>query len=513
MTAPVTGTAIASAPAGVFHGDALSSGGRRWRGIRYALSTAGDGRWRPSEPAPPSADPVEARSFGPAAPQGHTPAVKLPADTPTDEDCLTLNIWSPDAADGRPAPVMVWLHGGAYIFGASSQAMYDGAALARAGAVVVTINYRIGALGFLDLTRVFPNEGFTANPALGDILLALRWVQSNIAAFGGDPERVTVFGESAGGGLVTTLLTSPAAEGLFWRAIAESSPASSVYDAERAAGVADRMLTQLGVSDVAGLRAADPAAIVAAQMAVFAAIPEAEPGTIAFAPVVDGDLVPEAPAAVLARGDGHPVPLLIGTNRDEASLFRMMKSPLLPVDDASIDRMIADLSRERPELEVPTRDEVHAAYEGVRHHAIGMGIARDIGFRMPTLWVAEGHSRRAPTWLYRFDHATPMLKLLRIGATHGSELAYVWGTFGVNSPDITFRLGGRRDAERISERMRERWVTFAAGMAPDAADAEAWPPYDTAERATLVIETVDRVVPDLDQKLRESWGDTVLAFP
>ncbi|TQK20849.1 para-nitrobenzyl esterase [Microbacterium sp. SLBN-154] len=509
----MTDTATATAPAGVFHGDGLAGGVRRWRGIRYALSPAGEGRWRPSQSAPPASGPVEARAFGPAAPQGHTPAVKLPADTPTDEDCLTLNIWSPDAAGDRAAPVMVWLHGGAYIFGASSQAMYDGEALARAGAVVVTINYRIGALGFLDLTRVFPDDGFAANPALGDILLALRWVQDNIAAFGGDPRRVTVFGESAGGGLVTTLLTSPAAEGLFWRAIAESSPASSVYDADRAAGIADRVLTELGVTDVAGLRAATPSAIVAAQMAVFAAIPTAEPGTIAFAPVIDGDLVPEAPAAVLARGEGHPVPLLIGTNRDEASLFRMMKSPLLPVDDADIDRMIADLSHERPELEVPTRAEVHAAYEGVRHHAIGMGIARDIGFRMPTIWVAEGHSGLAPTWLYRFDHATPMLKLLRIGATHGSELAYVWGTLGANAHDITFRLGGRRDAERIGGRMRERWVAFAAGGSPDAADAEAWPPYDTAERATLVIESVDRVVPDLDQKLRESWGDEVLAFP
>jgi para-nitrobenzyl esterase len=497
---------------GLFLGDEAAEV-RSWRGIRYAAAPTGEGRWRAAEAAPAPTTPTEARAFGPVAPQGHTPAVQLPPGTPMSEDCLSLNIWSPTGASPGSLPVMLWLHGGAFLFGAGSQRMYDGAALARRGVVVVTINYRIGALGFLDLTRLFPGEGFAANPALTDVLLALRWVRENISAFGGDPARVTVFGESAGGALVTTLLATPSAEGLFTRAIAESSPATSVYDSDRAASVADRFLSELGVRDVAGLRAAPPAAMVAAGMAVFAAIPATEPGTIAFAPVVDGDLVPEAPAAVLARGEGLDVPLLIGTNHDEASLFRMMKSPLLPIDDADIDRMIADLARERPEIEVPSRDEVRAAYEGVRHHAIGMGIARDIGFRMPSLWVAEGHSRRAPTWLYRFDHATPMLRLLGIGATHGAELAYVWGNFGVNPRDITFRLGGRRRAEHISARMQDRWVAFASGTAPDATGSPAWPAYDAAERLTLVIDGEDTVVPDLDAPLRASWGDTVLAFP
>ena len=248
-------------------------------------------------------------------------------------------------------------------------------------------------------------------------------------------------------------------------------------------------------------------------MTVFAEVPAQHPGTIAFGPVIDGDLLPEAPATVLAEGRGLPVPLLIGTNKDEASLFRMMKSPLMPIREEQIEQMLAELGTERPGIDLPSMAQVLSAYEGVRHHAVGLGIARDIGFRMPTLWAVEGHSRVAPVWLYRFDHATPMLHLLRIGATHATELPYVWGTFGRRAHDISFRLGGRHEAERISARMQQRWTAFATGEAPNADGAVEWPAFDVDTRATLVIEAADRVVPDLDHELRTGWGDEVLAFP
>ncbi len=500
-----------TAPAGNFAGtvDAELS---VFRGIRYAQAPVGDLRWRAPQ-APADADELQdATAYGAAAPQLDNPAVPLGEHTVRDEDCLFLNVWTPATAGHRP--VMVWIHGGAYTFGSSSQPLFDGQHLSAAGDVVlVTVNYRLGGLGFLDLTGVPGGESADSNLALRDVLLALAWVQRNIAAFGGDPEHVTVFGESAGGGLVTTLLATPQARGLFARAIAESSPVSSVYGRERAAQVARLFLDELGVANVADARACDTDAIVAASARVYAKVPASDPGTLPFAPVVDGDLVPEHPILALHEGRGLPVPLMIGTNKDEATLFKYMKSPLMPITEPTIMAMFDAMAAENPGVELPARDQVMQAYEGVRHRALGLGVARDIGFRMPTVWAAEGHSAVAPVWLYRFDFATPMLKLLGIGATHATELPYVWGNLDATPKDPTFMLGGRRRGAAVSQRMQARWIAFAHGQVPDAADAPAWPAYDATGRATLVIDADDRVVADLDEPLRAGWGESVLSFP
>ncbi|WP_396644063.1 carboxylesterase/lipase family protein [Microbacterium sp.] len=517
-----TPSLIATAPAGTFRG-LVNRGVRSWRGIRFALPPRGDRRWRAPVAAPDADTETEtdATVFGPVCPQPENPAIPLGEGAVQDEDCLSLNVWAPAADADTAPPVMVWLHGGAYTFGSSSQPLYDATSMVASGdVVVVTVNYRLGALGFLDLTAALPHGGFDSNLALRDVLLALQWVQRNISAFGGDPDRVTVFGESAGGGLVTTLLATPAAQGLFHRAIAQSSPASSVYGRERATRVADRFLSALGVDAAdAGaaqaLRAAPVTAVVAAGATVYSDIPTTDPGTLAFAPVVDGDLLPEAPITVLREGRGIPVPLMIGTNKDEASLFSFMKSPLIPITGERIDRMFADMATENPGVELPTRAQVLTAYEHVRHRAIGLGVARDIGFRLPTLWVAEGHSSAAPVWLYRFDHASPFLHLIGLGATHATELPYLWGNLVSGPKDLTFRLGGRRIAEVISARMQARWTAFAHGNAPDAENAPAWPSFtvDGAHpRATLVIDRHDLVVDDLDGELRRAWGDATLSF-
>lgn len=488
-----------------------------FKGIRYAQPPVGELRWRDPLPAEPADGELDATRFGAVAPQQANPAMSLGTDATQDEDCLFLNVWRPAAAASRARPVMVWLHGGAYTFGSSSQPLYDGTSLVTHGEVIlVTVNYRIGAFGFLDLSSFGTAEtAFDGNLGLKDILLALEWVQANIAAFGGDPDRVTVFGESAGGGLVTTLLATPRAEGLFHRAIAESSPATSVYGSVRAREVADRFLNATGVAaaDIASLRGLPVDEVVRATMTVFAAVPQDAPGTLAFAPVVDGDLVPEPPVTVLKSGRGNPVPLMIGTNRDEASLFKFMKSPLMPISSADIERMFADMKRDSPDVALPSREAVLASYEGVRHRMLGLGIARDIAFRLPTVWIAEGHSAVAPVWLYRFDHSTRSLDLMGIGATHGAELAYVWGNLPTGSKDPTFWLGGRRTAERISARTQARWTAFARGENPNAADAAEWPSYTVDERSTLVIDRDERVVGDLDGSLRSGWGDQVLAFP
>ncbi len=512
----MTDETVAACAAGTFRGE-LAHGVRVWRGIRYAKPPVGRRRFRDPVAAEPVGE-VDALVFGAVAPQQRLPVLDLGPDARLDEDCLFVNVWAP-AGGGRPKAVMVWLHGGAYTYGAGSQPAYDATQLVETGdVVVVTLNYRIGALGFLDLSSYStPDEPYDSNLALKDVLLALNWVQQNIAAFGGDPGRVTVFGESAGGGLVTTLLATPSAAGLFHRAIAESSPATSMYGPARARRVAAQFLDAVGLDAATadGVRALPVEDIVSASTHVYAAVPTDAPGTLAFAPVVDGALLPEPPADVLASGRGIPVPLIIGTNRDEASFFTRMKSPLMPVTEDRILQMFADMRTARPDMLLPSRAQVLEAYEGVRQRAVGAGVARDIAFRLPTIWVAEGHSRVADVWLYRFDHATRALDALGIGATHGAELAYVWGNFRRGPVDPTFWLGGRRIAEEISRRVQARWIAFARGSTAsgciDAAEP-VWPCYEVGARSTLVIDEADRVVDDLDEALRRSWGDRVLSF-
>ena len=457
----------------------------------------------------------DATRFGPVCPQPSFANFRIDLGGPQTEDCLRLNIWaSSDTEPGDGKPVMVWLHGGAYILGSSSQALYDGRRLAGGGVVVVTVNYRLGALGFLDLSSFTARRRFDSNIGLRDVLAALGWVRENIAAFGGDPERVTLFGESAGAGIVTTLLAAPAAEGLFARAIAQSSPATSVYDRDRARHVAMRVLDKLGIdpSDVARLRDVPAEALVAASDDVFNEVPARNPGRLAFVPIVDGDLLNDYPVKIAQEGRSHPVPLIIGTNKHEAALFRMMMSPLIPITPRAVTAMFTQIAAEQPDLRLPTQEQIASAYARLRRKARMLSIATDVGFRMPAVWLASGHSSVAPVYLYRFDHSTPLLKLLLISAAHATELPYVWGTLGAPK-DPTLKLGGIKTAKAVSARMRTRWINFATRSEPvGPAGAPEWTPYRDTDPACLLIGGRDTVVRGVDAHIRATWGSQMVSF-
>ncbi len=487
---------------------------KAWKGIRYAAPPVGDLRWREPQPPPRWSEPADATRVGPVCPQPTDPRIPIDLGAPQGDDCLTLNVWaSSDISAGDGKPVMVWVHGGAYILGSSAQPLYDGAVLAGSGdAVIVTLNYRMGAMGFLDLSSF--GDGFETNLGLRDVLFALQWVRDNIAGFGGDPKRVTLFGESAGGGIITTLMASPAAAGLFTGAIAQSSPATSIYDSNRARRVAELFLDDLGVAhdEVRRLIDTPTDVLLAASKRIFDDVPRRTPGTLAFAPIIDGDIVPAHPVKLAREGRTHPVPLIIGTNKHEAALFRWMKSPLMPITPQAIRAMFTEIAAEQPALQLPSEEQVRAAYRG-RRKAIGMGVARDIGFRMPSIWFAEGHRDVAPVYVYRFDFATPMLRLLRLGAAHATELPYVWGNLVAGPKDPTFKLGGLKAGKTVSTRLRTRWLSFAVDGAPSAPPGDPkWRPYRKEDRATLVIDAQARVVDDLDRDLRAAWGDEVLSF-
>lgn len=490
-------------------------GVKAWKGLRYAAAPTGELRFRAPQPPARCAEVTDATAFGPACPQPVFPNMPVDLGAPQGEDCLRLNIWaSSDTQAGDAKPVMVWLHGGAYVLGSSSQTLYDGRRLVSHGdVVVVTVNYRLGVLGFLDLSS-FDTAHFDSNVGLRDVLAALEWVRDNIAAFGGDPARVTLFGESAGAGIVTTLLGSPAAEGLFTGAIAQSSPATSVYDRGSAGRVARAFLDRLGIAPSESRRLLDipMAAIRAASEEVFDDVPVRNPGRLAFVPLVDGDVLTDYPVKLAQEGRSHPVPLIIGTNKHEAALFRLMRSRLMPITPSAITSMFNQIAAEQPDLQLPTEEEIGSAYTRRRRKARSLSIATDVGFRMPSVWLAEGHSHVAPVYLYRFDYATPLLRLAMVGAAHATELPYVWGNLG-GPKDPSLKIGGAKVAKAVSKRVRTRWINFAARATPaGAAGDPEWTSYAEDDRSCLIIDRSDVLAHDVDASIRAAWGSEMVSF-
>jgi len=428
----------------------------------------------------------------------------------TGEDCLSLNVTTP-AADGGRRPVLVWIHGGGFVIGSGSQTIYDGAPLARRGdAVVVTINYRLGSLGFLYLNELFPDQAeLAANAGLRDQVAALAWVQRNIAAFGGDPANVTIFGESAGGMSVATLLGTPAARGLFARAIAQSGAAHNAHTPELASRVAEHFLGELAASPgdgLAALRSASPARLCEAQQRTMQQLGTSL-GLLPFQPVVDGEFLPEPPLDAVRGGSAAGVALLTGTTRDEWKLFRLLDAGLRDLDDARLRERIA------PHVPPERLEPLLAAYRDVSvrppdgwHAEALFAFQTDRVFRIPALRLAEAQSSRAdaPTFLYQFNRPSPALGGL-LGACHAVELPFVFGALDVEGAQLF--AGSDIDSHRLSERVMDAWLAFARAGDPghdDLADAP-WEPFSAARRATLLFDRDCALAFAPDDARRTAW--------
>jgi para-nitrobenzyl esterase len=473
-------------------------GVHRWMGIPYAASPVGELRWRAPRPAPPWEGVRPAVDAGPAEPQQGNPfAGGIPTSFPRSEDCLNLNVFAPVDADALP--VMVFIHGGAYRTGAGGIPIYDGTRLAQHGVLVVTINYRLGVFGSMDL-RALNGDGieFDANCTLRDQIAALQWVHDEIAAFGGDPGRVTIVGESAGGNSITTLLGTPSAHHLMHGAIAQSPHPQTAHAADKKAEHAHELVRRLGLDPAHAarelLRVPAPRLQTVAQQ-LDDDVTAATPLVAVFSPTLDDDLLPEHPLAAFRAGRANPVPLVIGTNHDESSLFAKSKTPILPTTPDRVELLVRGTDPgawDRIRALYATRPWTEAGGDGV--------------FQVPSIEVAEAHAAHGnPVWMYRFDHASPSMRAIGLGAAHGTELPYLFGTFGSSLGRLITFTDSPRTKRRVHDVLAGSWTSFVRTGVPEHRGWE-WPRYSDGDRAVLAIDTVSRVLHDPDADVRRAWS-------
>lgn len=479
-------------------------GVHRWRSIPYAQPPTGPLRYRAPRPVAPWRGVRHCHGFGNCAPQQRMyTALGVGRYQSMGEDCLTLNVTTPKRRPEGPMPVMVFIHGGGYILGSSATPIYDGAALARNGCVYVSVNYRLGALGCLDLsslsTRDVPIED---NLFLRDLVLALRWVRDNIEVFGGDPDNVTIFGESAGAEAVATLLAVPAAKGLFAHAISESPASGMVGTKDVRAQYAEQFAALLGADgrDAAGvLMTAKPAVLVDALDKLIKNAQTGAMSAFAAGPTSGTEYLPRDPVEAMRTGKAHPVPLIIGNNAHEGRLFtRWLK--LLPTNEAMIEGMLGGLEPEQ-------RERITSAYPGYPDEAACIRLGGDFAFGTAAWRIAEAHCRHAPTYRYRYDYAPRTFHWSGFGATHATELFAVFDVYRTRFGALLTAAADGRSARRVSDDVQTRWREFSRTGVP----GEDWPAYTESDRAVLVFDRKSRVVHDPHSERRAAWEGFTLA--
>lgn len=479
---------IVQAPCGALAGRSLGEV-MVFKGLPYAQPPIGPGRFRAPRRMTPWARVRDATHLASASlqpPSARDPTMRV------SEDCLYLNIWAPTAPG--PHPVFVWVHGGGNTAGSASEPAYDGTKFAAAGIVCVTLGYRLGALGFLDVSSILgPDYAGAGCNALRDQVLALKWVRDNIAGFGGDRRRVTLAGESAGAKNVCALMAIPRARGLFSQAVVESGGGHTVHDPATAASVVEFFLrcADLGPASARQLLDLPSERVLEAQAKVLAGWPSAFP----FRPVVDGQVLAERPLDAVARGAMRGKRLLIGWNRDEAGFVRTADEPHQPLT-------IKDLSH----LTLERAQAMEQAYAEVLPGLSGPERLRRLltaeGYAIPTLRIAEGHARHGATYVYRFDRA-PLTGRWRGMSVHASELPFVWGAKPGSMIAEVFGLTALEGP--LVAGVHQAWIRFIKTGAPFSEGLPAWEPFALNTRTTMLLNANSAAVDDPEPVERRLW--------
>lgn len=469
-----------------------------WKGIPFAKPPIGSLRFRAPEP-PEAWDGIrDATQFGPVAAQPSDQIMEFlgnKTDTAS-EDCLYLNIWS-QGADDKRRPVLVWIHGGAFKNGSGSSASYDGTSFAENGdVVVVTINYRLGIMGFLHLAEIGGEEyAASGNCGILDQVAALKWVQENIARFGGDPARITVFGESAGAMSIGVLLALPSAKGLFQQAILESGAAGNVLSSEQATGVAQKLLTALDVS---------PEKLSKLEEIPIEQLIEASTllPMMSLGPVVDGVYLPKPPLEALADGCAKDVVILMGTNKDEFTLFTAF-DPRWKTTDVNV---LTELFEHAFSSNWPGIAEHFLHSEAVGRPLFDKLMTIHV-FETPAIKLAEVQVKHDGTvYMYRFDWETPIIGG-GLKSCHALELPFVWNS--VSKPGTAVFTGDAPGRQQIADQMQGAWIAFARYGNPNTELLPHWPKYDLEKRATMLFNTESKVENDPSGEDRVKWEKSI----
>ncbi len=477
-----------------------------FRGVPFAAPPVGPRRLAPPAPTAAWEGVRPAVAFGPACPQGSGDAAPPrrggafgglfgPGDLPTSEDCLYLNVWTP-GVDDAARPVLVWLHGGAFRLGTGASPTYDGGALARRGdVVVVTLNYRLGVLGYLHA----PGIG-AVNVGLLDQVAALEWVRANIAGFGGDPGQVTVLGESAGAKSIECLLATPRAAGLFSRAIIQSTYSMPMAP-DAAVAVTAKVLSDLGLrpSEESALREVPLDRLLAAGGGGGLLS-----GGGVGGPVVDGDVVAERPLDRVAAGRA-PVPVIVGTTTDEWRLFAAMMPAAADLDDEGLAARV-EAMLDPGAVDAARAIEIYRASLSARGEAgtpgeVVAAVSTDRVFRQHSLRLAEAQAAHAPVWMYLFGWKAAALGG-RLGACHAVDVPFVFGNLGGGLAGL---VGDDPAAPDLSVRVQDAWLAFARSGDPDHAGLPPWPRYDPDRRATMLFDRDCRVADAPFEAERRLW--------
>jgi para-nitrobenzyl esterase len=488
-----------------------------FRGIPYARPPVGDLRFAAPQTPDAWTGVRDATAFGPPAMQGATAAAPgLTPSGPPSEDCLTLNVWTPAPDDAR-RPVMVYLHGGAFMVGSGSMPMFHGATLARRGDVVVlTINYRLGLFGYLRGIDVCGDAlPSTGNEGLLDQLAALRWVKEQIAAFGGDPENVTVFGQSAGSVSICAMLSMPRARGLFHKAILQSG-AMQVQVPAAANRVMEAILDHMGLEPREAGRLRDLPAVELLDIQTRAT---PRSGGSPYRPVADGIDIPIDPESAIAAGSAAGIPLLVGTNLEEWRFFilldpeaeRLTDDGLLTrLTDPRANAQAADNAQFDPAEAVAMHREARSARgESTTAWDLWVAIMSDRRFRVPSMRLAERHSTHTPeTYAYLFTWKSPGWDG-RLGAGHEVQVPFVFGT--LDAPDSRDLVPAGTPVGALPELMQDAWVAFARTGSPRTRDLPGWEPYTAARRTTMLLGTTTGSVDAPNEAERRFWDARVQA--
>ncbi|MGW6417718.1 carboxylesterase/lipase family protein [Streptomyces sp. NPDC055055] len=471
---------------GPVRGERRADGSHRFLGIPYAQAPVGALRFAAPVPPEPWSEPLDATAYGPTAQRRPFAEVTtIPEPSIPGAGVLNLNVFTPDTAPAEGLPVLVWIHGGGYVAGSAASPWYDGAAFNRDGVVVVSIGYRLGIEGFLHLEDAPDNRG------VRDWVAALEWVRDNIAAFGGDPAKVTVAGQSAGGGAVQTLLAVPAARGLFRGALSVSGAVLRPDGPEVARAAARLFTSRTGLpATAAALRDLDDDALLDLQDRLAEPGPDREglPPMLALAPFADGELIPVAVREALTEGDaGADVPLMLGFTEHE---FTMIPSP--GPDGPPLPFLLGGLGLD------PARVDAFAEAYAEGGDALLFGQAlTDATFRAPNLAVADARAARGrPTWLYEFTWRSPVTGL----AFHCLDLPFA---FDLLDAEGVVEAAGDAPPRALADALHRAWVAFVTDQDPGA----DWPRYTADERATMVWDAKPRIAASPVHRVRELWLD------